>query len=173
MRFFLLLNTKEDILKNVGNQTVAGPNWPFANTHPPLVTVAISDTVAHNRLIRLHAAPQRSAAAWQKQCILVITFVRLWLALQSPYGAFPLQRQICAQCRWQGYNATALGCVKFMAEHASKNNVYTLFAFHLLFTAIGCRPAFFARYLHKVEERPTFLMLSAALNAFSVPLSIP
>jgi len=25
--FFLLLNTKEDILKNVGNQTVDGSNW--------------------------------------------------------------------------------------------------------------------------------------------------
>ncbi len=61
------------------------------------------------------------------------------------HGAFPLQRQICVQCRWQRYNATALGRVKFSAEHDSKNNVYTLFAFHLpLFTAIGCRPAFFA-----------------------------
>jgi len=27
MNFFLLLNTKEDILKNVGNQTVNGPHW--------------------------------------------------------------------------------------------------------------------------------------------------
>ncbi len=25
--FILVLNTKEDILKNVGNQTVAGPQW--------------------------------------------------------------------------------------------------------------------------------------------------
>ncbi len=24
---FLLLNTKEDILKNVGNQTLSGPHW--------------------------------------------------------------------------------------------------------------------------------------------------
>ncbi len=37
------------------------------------------------RLVRLHAAPQRSAATWQKQCILVRTFVRLWLALPPPY----------------------------------------------------------------------------------------
>ncbi len=41
---------------------------------------------AHTRLVRLHAAPQRSAAAWQKQCILVRTFVRLWSALQPPYS---------------------------------------------------------------------------------------
>jgi len=27
MSFFLLLNTKEDILKNVSNQTVDGPHW--------------------------------------------------------------------------------------------------------------------------------------------------
>ncbi len=27
MIFFLLLNTEEDILKNVGNQTVDGPQW--------------------------------------------------------------------------------------------------------------------------------------------------
>jgi len=27
MIFFLLLNTKEDILKNMGNRTVDGPNW--------------------------------------------------------------------------------------------------------------------------------------------------
>ena len=27
MNFFLLLNTKEDILKNVSNQTVDGPHW--------------------------------------------------------------------------------------------------------------------------------------------------
>ncbi len=37
------------------------------------------------RCVRLHAAPRRSAAAWQKQCILVRTFVRLWSALQPPY----------------------------------------------------------------------------------------
>ncbi len=35
------------------------------------------------------------------------------------YSAFPLQRQICAQCRWQRYNATAVGRVKFRAEHTS------------------------------------------------------
>ncbi len=60
--------------------------------------------------------------------------------------------------------------VKFRAEHASKNNVYTVFH---LFTEVGCRPAFFTRYLHKVMEWPTFLMLLAALNAFSLPLLIP
>jgi len=27
MNFFLLLNTKEDLLKNVSNQTVDGPHW--------------------------------------------------------------------------------------------------------------------------------------------------
>ncbi len=27
MSFFLLLNTKEDILENVGNQTVDGTHW--------------------------------------------------------------------------------------------------------------------------------------------------
>ncbi len=27
MSFFLLLNTKQDILKNVGNQTFAGSHW--------------------------------------------------------------------------------------------------------------------------------------------------
>ncbi len=37
------------------------------------------------RCVRLHAAPRRSSAAWQKQCILVRTFVRLWSALQPPY----------------------------------------------------------------------------------------
>ncbi len=37
------------------------------------------------RLVRLHAAAQRLAAAWQKQCILGRTFVRLWSALQPPY----------------------------------------------------------------------------------------
>ncbi len=41
---------------------------------------------AHTRLVRLHAAPQRPSAAWQKQCILVRTFVRLWSALQPPYS---------------------------------------------------------------------------------------
>ncbi len=58
-------------------------------------------------------------------------------------GSFPLQCQICALCHWQHYNTTALGRVKCRAEHASKNNVYTLFAFHLLLlTAIGCHPLF-------------------------------
>ncbi len=41
--------------------------------------------IALIRLVRLHAALQESAAAWQKQCILVRTFVRLWSALQPPY----------------------------------------------------------------------------------------
>ncbi len=27
INFFFVLNTKEDILKNVGNQTAAGPHW--------------------------------------------------------------------------------------------------------------------------------------------------
>jgi len=27
MNFFLLLNTKEDILNYMGNQTVSGPHW--------------------------------------------------------------------------------------------------------------------------------------------------
>ncbi len=66
-------------------------------------------------------------------------------------------------------NATALGHVKFRAEHATENHVYTLFEF-LLLTAIGCHPVFFARYLHKYIY-PTFLMLSATLNAFLAPLS--
>ncbi len=59
-------------------------------------------------------------------------------------------------------NASLLwGRVKFREEYVSKNNVYTLFAFHLfLFTVIGCRPVFFAQYLHKVEEWPNFLTLS-------------
>ncbi len=92
----------------------------------------------------------------------------------TPHGAFPLQRQICAQYRWRRYNANALGHVKYREEYVSKNNVYSLFTFHLLlFTAIDCRLAFFSRYLHKVEEWPNFLTLSAALNAFSAPLSIP
>ncbi len=33
------------------------------------------------RLVRLHAPPQSSAAAWQKQCILVRTFVLFWSSL--------------------------------------------------------------------------------------------
>jgi len=28
--FFLLLNTKEDVLKNVSNQTLQGPHWLFS-----------------------------------------------------------------------------------------------------------------------------------------------
>ncbi len=44
----------------------------------------VSGHQSTNRLVRLHAAPQRSAAAWQKQCILVRKFVRLWSALQPP-----------------------------------------------------------------------------------------
>ncbi len=54
---------------------------------------------------------------------------------QRSYSVFPLQRQICAQCRWQRYNTTALGRVKFRSKNASENNIYTLFAFNL-FTAI-------------------------------------
>ncbi len=50
----------------------------------PLLFGVYSPCVAF-RLVRLHAVPQRSAAAWQKQCILVRTFVRLWSALQPPY----------------------------------------------------------------------------------------
>ncbi len=37
MCYFLQLNTKENILKNVGNQTVAGSHWlPFYGYHPSL-----------------------------------------------------------------------------------------------------------------------------------------
>ncbi len=50
----------------------------------PLLFGIYSPHVA-NRLVGLHAALQRSAAAWQKQCILVRTFVWLWSALQPPY----------------------------------------------------------------------------------------
>ncbi len=28
--FLLMLNTKEDILKNAGNRTVDGPHWPIS-----------------------------------------------------------------------------------------------------------------------------------------------
>ncbi len=56
---------------------------------------------------------------------------------------------------------SALSVLKFRAKHSSENYVYSLFAFlPLLLTVIGCRPAFFAQYLHKVEECPTFMPLS-------------
>ncbi len=45
--------------------------------------------------------------------------------------------------------------------------------FIFLFHSDWLSPEFFARYLHKVEECPNILMLSAVLNAFSAPLSIP
>ncbi len=99
---------------------------------------------------------------------------RLLFCFLIVFCFIPFMRQIYVQYRWQCYNATALGRGKFREEYASKNYVYSLFVFHLvLFFAVDCHPAFFARYLHKVEEWPKSLMLSAALNAFSALLSIP
>ncbi len=37
INFFLVLNTKEDILKNVGNQKFAGPHWIWSHWWPEAV----------------------------------------------------------------------------------------------------------------------------------------
>ncbi len=62
-----------------------------------------------NRLARLHGAPQRSTAAWQKQCILVRTSVQLWSALQPPYD------RMCHQSTERAKRDQSCSCSKSAA----------------------------------------------------------
>ncbi len=89
-------------------------NWMSDIESPKLVLLYCSRLVRKTLgVFNFYAVQQRSAAAWQKQCILVGTFVRLWSALQLPYDHMCHQSTTRAKRdrRWgQALQLLKIGC---------------------------------------------------------------